>query len=909
MAHTFGKKPRKPARGKTAPANYPPLHYATLYLPQKTEDGQPTFAHVYYKLWPQLREMRKLAYSTAKRYDLTMAKRILPLCSQEKAFAELDEDDFIDLWAYLSQAGLARNSLRIASLVIRALMDLAYEEGLTQTTLWGLPQFRILPEDGIPIEITPCADPQDEGNRLAELAVRTPRSISLGVEFSLAQGMINSCSHHGELVAGLIMLCLGCRTSEATGFSYRHLSKIRSGYWALVRYEISDKDSRVTRAGGKTNNAFRLLPVPRFLSDILLSRKRALEDLYAPEEIENMPLACKGVDYSCRCTQRELNEKLKNLYRQAGVTEDLMRTAYQDMRENLDLAKDCEGRATAYLCRHQFCTAMVYCGLSQGEIYSLMGHAVEDASVRKSDYANPDSFCMLADKMSRRPLIQMLDQLSACHTYCCQDAPVTVRADGDIDLFFPSAGQFDISLLSLERGDRPELEPEHVTVMHQDSFTVPRDHPETLSIRSALYTLGVQVWDAAVNKAIALPSPAAAIERFEDTGEPCGPAIHVIRPAVHELTLPVSHTEASIPTPPSQIPKKPEEQAASEEKEPPTIPASGPSSAPAHSGKPAPRVFGSASAPGTLYLLDSSGEIHSLPDRYPIRNRDLAGDRLLGEQRTAPPAALLCCEEQTPALILSTSGRLYQLAAGQRLDRGEFSQSANPAYQALRSGGILLQGPALRQQDGTITCLSAGGSIRRVSLARFRRIPPEGRQLVAVSEADPLVSACLCTSGSDVVLASAQGKVLRLSAADLRPVTAPGSQLYSGMALTGNDRAALCRPYEPDTEYLFITCSGRAVRLSSSAELLPHGRGSQGARQVRVGPGDQLMELMPVTPAVLLVSTGGRGLCIQTDSIPVTTNPAQGVRSLKLRPPNTVLAAIGMGRSLSSHIPEDALST
>ena len=128
---------------------------------------------------------------------------------------------------------------------------------------------------------------------------------------------------------------------------------------------------------------------------------------------------------------------MKNLYRLAGVAEDLMRTAYQEMRADPDLAEDCEGRATAYLCRHQFATAMVYCGLTPGEIYTVMGHAEEDESVHKSDFANPDAFCALADKMSRRPLVQLFDHHTACRTYSCEDQPISVRADGDVDLYFP----------------------------------------------------------------------------------------------------------------------------------------------------------------------------------------------------------------------------------------------------------------------------------------------------------------------------------------------------------------------------------------------------------------------------------------------------------------------------------------
>lgn len=239
MANRLNQKLRKPAQDKTAPVNYDSLHPASLTLPQQTADSRPTVAAVYRMLWPKLREERKLARSTARQYDRVMAQKVLPQMPLDVAFWDLDEDDFLKFWDHLCGSGLSQSQLQIASVVIRTIMELAYDQGLTQTTLWGLPQYRILPEDGAPLEVLPCENPEEEGERLADLAVRTPRSISLDVEFALAKGMIDNCRDHGELIAGLLMLCLGVRTSEATGFSYRHLKQIRPGYWALVRYEVS----------------------------------------------------------------------------------------------------------------------------------------------------------------------------------------------------------------------------------------------------------------------------------------------------------------------------------------------------------------------------------------------------------------------------------------------------------------------------------------------------------------------------------------------------------------------------------------------------------------------------------------------------------------------------------------------
>lgn len=887
MEHKLDRKPRKPAQDKTAPVNYDALHPASLTLSQQTADDQPTFAAVYRMLWPKLREERKWARSTAKQYDRVMAQKILPQMPLDVAFWDLDEDDFLTFWDHLCGSGLSQSHLQIASVVIRTIMELAYDQGLTQTTLWGLPQYRILPEEGVPLEILPCEDPEEEGARLADLAVRTPRSISLDVEFALAQGMIDNCCDHGELIAGLLMLCLGVRTSEATGFSYKHLVEVRPGYWALVRYEVSNKDARTTHAGGKTSNAFRLLPLPKFLTEILLGRKQELLGRFSPEVTENLPLACKGTDVACRCTQKEVNAKLKNLYRLAGVAEDLMRTAYQEMRADPDLAEDCEGRATAYLCRHQFATAMVYCGLTPGEIYTVMGHAEEDESVHKSDFANPDAFCALADKMSRRPLVQFFDHLAACHTYSCEDQPVSVCADGDVDLYFPSGGIFEVSLLGVEYGDNLRVETEGVEILRQAPLCLPGNPSDTISIRGALRALGEEAWRAAVDKTVVLPSPAAVVERLDH--ESALPSLQAIYSTANSRPQAV----VEIPQPAPVAADKSDDQVLPQPTECVDIPQPVQQAVPVRAGRPEPKVFGMSAAPGSLYLLGRSGEIQALPDRQPIYNRNLAGKRLLDGQHMEP-AALFCCREQDPALILSSDGMLYRLAPGQRLDSPDFCRPDNPSYQALRSGGILLQGPELGQSDGTITCLSDRGSIRRVSLERLRRISPEGRQLVTVPEGDKLVSACLCSAHEDLLIVSARGKVLRLAAKDLYVVISPGADLCVGMTLADEDHAVLCRPYKTDTEYLFVTGSGQAVRLAASAELMPHGRGSQGVRQVRVGAGDQIAALLPAAPAVFLAATNGKGLCIGTDSISVTTGAAKGVVAMKLRPPHAVLTAIGM---------------
>ena len=133
--------------------------------------------------------------------------------------------------------------------------------------------------------------------------------------------------------------------------------------------------------------------------------------------------------------------------------------------------------------------------------------------------------------MSRRPLVQLFDHHTACRTYTCEDQPISVRADGDVDLYFPSGGIFAISLLGAEYGDNLRVETEGVEILQQAPLCLPGNPSDTLSIRSALRALGEEAWRAAIDRTVGLPSPAAVIESLDHESAPL--SLHAIYPAAN----------------------------------------------------------------------------------------------------------------------------------------------------------------------------------------------------------------------------------------------------------------------------------------------------------------------------------------------------------------------------------------
>lgn len=892
-SHALSDKLRSPSAGKPEVKEHELVCIETSY-PEKMPDGRDTFAGVYRKLFPEFQKERRIKEATAKGYHSAMSTHVLGLF-EGTAFEDLYEEDFIDAWnKLLAKRKISKSALKSASIVIRGLMQMAYDRHLTQTTLWGLPQFN-LDDDTDGRDPHDSDDIKNEGKCLAHLGVWIRKSLSLSTEIKVMQNLLDGCEEHGEMYAAIAMFLTGARTSEATALSWKHFKEYRAGYWELIRYDVSEKDSREVTMGGKTNNAFRYLPLPDFFSRLLLERREFLLTKYTEDALQELPIACRGTQYEVRCTQRELNRCMKNVYQNSGVEEEVFFDAYKEIRDDASLAADCEGKATAYLARHQFATALAYSGASMGDIYTLMGHKEEDENVKKSDYANPDQLASLADKLNRRPIVRIFNQNMApadnAHTYICDGSFMNILDDGDVEIR-PSKGQtIKVTLAGAECGDPVLVETQGMDVRINEAFSLPRNVvPDTLSIKNQLYAYGDEVLDAVKKEEVQKLRPCeAAVEAELHPDDSCIVAVTAAPVARPLMIRPEEPESTAIPADdpaeygigreaaPVAFPAA-DESARSEEPQEETVPTS------AESAKEQPAVLICG-----LFQADGAGGIARIPESVDISRRARVGKKLLPFGKGQIPGRLLLQNREEAALVLSPSGRLFRIAKGQPLDE---LQETNPARTALADGGILLQG--LQEDGGSIVCLADTGRIRRVSLQKLHRIPREGRQLVTPDENERIVSACLCAEDSDVLLFTCQGKALRIAHEQLRSVRCLGAGLISGVETRDADRGAVCIPYRPGEEYLIISKFGKAVRLACNFKISPHSRGSQGIFVKKAERDDEVLAVFPAQPYILLASSSGRSLCIRTDDIPTVKGPAGGVETMKLHAGQHLISAVGV---------------
>ena len=405
------KKPPEPAVLKPFPYNPSPLKKGFRRFAAHSPDGRPTIANVFGQLWKQLRHDRKWSVSTASGYEKLLLMKILPVFENlfpGRALMDLYESDIMLAWDRICLENTP-STVKSASTILRTFFDLAAAEHFTLIVLWALPDEEIAPPSAPPIRDSDDspADKREGASLIHDSQI--PKSLSLETVIRLFRILLEHIDSYGEALAALIMLFTGARTSEACGFLMQDFQEVCPGYWTLCRNNVVNS-RREIEMGGKTKNAYRLLPVPPQLEKILKQRADHLRNHYQNTAIDQLPIACKGTDYFTPCTGEDLNRFLKSCFKEAGVDAELLEKSSRDLKnQNVKDKKQTQTHATAYLLRRHFATMTEICGIDLIYQQYLMGHAFSDSHKKVFDFSNPELFRLLSDAVRLRPLSQIFD--------------------------------------------------------------------------------------------------------------------------------------------------------------------------------------------------------------------------------------------------------------------------------------------------------------------------------------------------------------------------------------------------------------------------------------------------------------------------------------------------------------------
>ncbi|WP_018527012.1 DNA topoisomerase (ATP-hydrolyzing) subunit A [Alkalispirochaeta alkalica] len=204
----------------------------------------------------------------------------------------------------------------------------------------------------------------------------------------------------------------------------------------------------------------------------------------------------------------------------------------------------------------------------------------------------------------------------------------------------------------------------------------------------------------------------------------------------------------------------------------------------------------------------------------------------------------------------------------------------------------------LRDFDPTIHLFfaTARGQVVKIKANAFINARRRGIRAVKLDDGNRLVSV-LITSGNDtILLVSRQGRGLRLSETDVRPM-GRNTGGVRGLKLLPQDEIAGACAAPDDGQVLLLTEYGAGKRTACS-EFTLHGRGGQGMKAFTVVPGGsdtpgtgEVVAVLPVSEGNEFIAVSSQGLTVRlrAEDVSVQGRTARGVSVMNVEPPDYVV--------------------
>ncbi len=297
--------------------------------------------------------------------------------------------------------------------------------GVDPNTLWGSANdYRIA---------------ESEDRSASFLKIR--KSFSIEEEKAAAKYLLNPNTEAGEDSGLTLMFLLGTRNNETCPLKFGDIREMKEfpGCYYVQIYETVRLGNSTLKAGGKTCNAPRRLPIMPVLLDYLRGRKEYIcSQIGFPytdasgktfSSMDELPIACRGNQFSTICRSKDLTLAGKRFLHDvlklqeqevSGIAAYMIETqnTWEDLQE-----KD----VSTYLFRRNFATHLYNLGFSLTDSQYYMGHAMDNTPMRRADYANEEYLHHLLTLLLRHPLNHPKNDFSLSAKTNIDSGPVHVR--------------------------------------------------------------------------------------------------------------------------------------------------------------------------------------------------------------------------------------------------------------------------------------------------------------------------------------------------------------------------------------------------------------------------------------------------------------------------------------------------
>jgi DNA gyrase subunit A len=262
-------------------------------------------------------------------------------------------------------------------------------------------------------------------------------------------------------------------------------------------------------------------------------------------------------------------------------------------------------------------------------------------------------------------------------------------------------------------------------------------------------------------------------------------------------------------------------------------------------------------------------------------------------------------------LFFSDYGKVYSIKAYEipEMDRTAKGTSLMNILPLMPEEKITAAVPVPSFEDAEfLTMITRKGRIKRIGVENFANVRPSGLRALTLDDDDKLGWVKITNGDQDLILISEQGKGIRFSEQDVRPMgrTAAG---VNAMRLDDWDFIAGADVVTPDDDLLVITEKGYGKRTALD-EYRQQNRYGQGVRAMILDPNrtGKIVGARVVTSGdeVTCISSNGIILRTSSDFISRQGRATQGVRIMDLREGDTVASIAVVREGLLSKVNDES---
>lgn len=345
--------------------------------------------------------------NTIKPYIRDYEKRILPAIDSKMKMSEFNEDAFVEVIKRIRRSNPDYSDERIDHMI--RLVWRCYKVGVDN----GLYEDQLGWEGHLGRNII-INNGGETGEERTFRLVKNKKSLLLAEEKRLLDWALKLDPYkaNGKEIGLLVMLLCGLRDNEACGITFGALRRITElDFPCLYIYQTTEVKRNTLKAGGKTKNAPRIIPIFEWLYSFIQKRRDYVQSVKGfGVDIEQYPLVCKDHDIKSHCRSDDLSRFAKSFFERKKIGIHAQDSLKQDLfYKKLDNEDIGEKNPTAYLLRRNYATHMYALGLDAGQIQYMIGHDIENEEEYRYFYNNEDTLKSIYELLKMHPFSKYLD--------------------------------------------------------------------------------------------------------------------------------------------------------------------------------------------------------------------------------------------------------------------------------------------------------------------------------------------------------------------------------------------------------------------------------------------------------------------------------------------------------------------